>query len=101
MLLFEILRLEKRLDPHLRYLRDAPAEYSTFPFDMEPEYLPEGEPVPINKIRVQLKPYPWLERWERQELKGVADLVLNERRIRKAKAAEKPWEKFDLMKMYR
>ena len=29
--------------------RDAPQEYSTVPFDMEPEILPEGSPVPVNK----------------------------------------------------
>ena len=29
--------------------RDAPPEYSTVPFDMEPEILPEGSPVPVNK----------------------------------------------------
>lgn len=97
----ECLRLEKRLDSHLRYLRDAPPEYSTFPFDMEPELLLEGAPVPVNEIKVKLNPYPWIEKWERQELKGVQELVLNERRIRKAKAAEKPWEKYDLMKRYR
>ena len=28
--------------------RDAPQEYSTVPFDMEPEILPEGAPVPVN-----------------------------------------------------
>ena len=31
------------------YLRDAPHEYSTVSFDMEPEIVPEGSPVPINK----------------------------------------------------
>ena len=45
----EVLRLEKRLDDELYYLRDAPHEYSTVPFDMEPEIVPEGSPVPINK----------------------------------------------------
>ncbi|XP_012530399.1 39S ribosomal protein L19, mitochondrial [Monomorium pharaonis] len=97
----ECLRLEKRLDPHLRYLRDAPAEYSTFPLDMEPEYLPEGTPVPVNEIKVPLNPRPWVEKWERQELKGVTNLQLNEKRIKKAEAAAKPWEKYDLMKKYR
>ncbi|XP_011158807.1 39S ribosomal protein L19, mitochondrial [Solenopsis invicta] len=97
----ECLRLEKRLDPHLRYLRDAPAEHSTFPFDMESEYLPEGAPIPVNEIKVQLNPQPWLEKWERQGLKGVTNLELREKQIRKAKAAEKPWEKYDLMKKYR
>lgn len=50
----EVLRLEKRLDEHLLYLRDAYPEYSTIPLDMEPEYLPEGTPVPINPIKVKL-----------------------------------------------
>jgi large subunit ribosomal protein L19 len=48
----EVLRLEKRLDNELLYLRDALPEYSTFPLDMEPEYLPEGTPVPVNPIKV-------------------------------------------------
>lgn len=48
----EVLRLEKRLDKDLLYLRDAEPQYSTFPFDMEPEYLPEGTPVPVNPIKV-------------------------------------------------
>jgi len=100
----EIFRLEKRLDPHLRYLRDAPEEYSTFPLDMESEYIIEGMPVPVNKTKVKLNLLPWLEKWERQELKGI---IINpatrftENRIRKGKVAAKPWEKYDLMKTYR
>ncbi|XP_032663866.1 39S ribosomal protein L19, mitochondrial [Odontomachus brunneus] len=96
----ECLRLEKRLDSHLRYLRDAPPEYSTFPFDMKPEYLLEGTPVPVNKIKVKLNPYPWLEKWEIQHLKGV-ELELNERRRKRQETSKKPWEKYDLMKIYR
>lgn len=38
----EILRLEKRLDDELLYLRDALPEYCTFDPNMEPEILPEG-----------------------------------------------------------
>lgn len=48
----EVLRLEKRLDGELLYLRDALPEYSTFPLDMEPEILPDGAPVPVNPIKV-------------------------------------------------
>jgi hypothetical protein len=48
----EVLRVEKRLDDELLYLRDALPEYSTFPLDMEPEFLPEGAPVPVNPIKV-------------------------------------------------
>ncbi|XP_014486905.1 PREDICTED: 39S ribosomal protein L19, mitochondrial [Dinoponera quadriceps] len=96
----ECLRLEKRLDSHLRYLRDAPQEYSTFPFDMEQEHLPEGAPVPVNEIKIKLNPYPWLEKWEIQHLKG-AELQLNERRRKRQEKSKKPWEKYDLMKTYR
>lgn len=38
----EVLRLEKRLDDKLFYLRDALPEYSSFDPNMEPETLPEG-----------------------------------------------------------
>ncbi len=55
----ETLRLEKRLDDELYYLRDAPQQYSAFPQDMEMEILPEGVPVPVNDIVVPLNPQPW------------------------------------------
>lgn len=99
----EVLRLEKRLDDKLYYLRDALPEYSTFDVNMEPELLPEGAPVPVNDIKVKLRPRPWLERWERQNLKGVENIEehLKEKHILKAKARETPWEKYDLMKQYR
>lgn len=38
----EVLRLEKRLDDDLLYLRDALPEFSTFDSNMETEILPEG-----------------------------------------------------------
>ncbi|XP_044732879.1 39S ribosomal protein L19, mitochondrial [Chrysoperla carnea] len=90
----EVLRLEKRLDDKLLYLRDALPEYSTFDVNMEPEYLPEGAPVPINTTKVKLKPRPWLERWQRQDLKGVDGLEYDDCRAT-------PWEKYDLMKQYK
>jgi len=61
----EVLRLERRLDEELYYLRDAPAEYSTVPFDMEAEILPDGARVPVNEIVVPLNAQPWTQRWER------------------------------------
>ncbi|XP_027213084.2 large ribosomal subunit protein bL19m [Penaeus vannamei] len=97
----EVLRLEKRLDEELLYLRDALPEYSTFPLDMDVEPVLEGAPVPVNPIKVQLKPRPWHERWERKDLQGVLDLGLPERFYKRAKLHEKPWEKYDLMKEYR
>lgn len=102
----EVLRLEKRLDDHLYYLRDALPEYSTFAMDMEPEMHIEGEPIPINPTQVQLRPRPWLQRWERQNLQGVSNLfevITSERYLRKQNHPQvtKVWEKYDLMKMYR
>jgi large subunit ribosomal protein L19 len=49
----EVLKLERRLDDNLAYLRDAPPEYCTFPFDMEPVKLPPGAGVPLNTIQVK------------------------------------------------
>jgi len=63
----EVLRLEKRLDDELYFLRDAPPEHSTVPFDMEPEILPEGSPVPVNETIVKLNPRPWLRSWEQMQ----------------------------------
>ncbi|XP_076316805.1 mitochondrial ribosomal protein L19 isoform X2 [Tachypleus tridentatus] len=97
----EVLQLEKRLDDHLIYLRDALPEYSTFPFDMEPQVHLEGSPVPVNPIKVKLKPRPWYARWERFNLKGVENVGLPERFYKRAKELAKPWEKYDLMKEYR
>ncbi|XP_026468853.1 LOW QUALITY PROTEIN: 39S ribosomal protein L19, mitochondrial-like [Ctenocephalides felis] len=97
----EVLRLEKRLDSKLFYLRDALPEFSTFPLDMEAEILPEGAPIPVNEIKVKLKPRPWLERWERQDLKGIQPLELPKKFFIKAKERSTPWEKYDLMKQYR
>ncbi|XP_063379680.1 large ribosomal subunit protein bL19m [Cydia fagiglandana] len=99
----QVLRLEKRLDDKLLYLRDALPEYSTFPTDMDPEILPEGTPVPINPVQVKLKPRPWLERWERQDLKGVSNIeeYLKEKDRVRRELRKTPWEKYDLMKQYR
>ncbi len=48
----EVLRLERRLDESLLYLRDALPEYSTFSFDMEPERRLNNSVVPINPLKV-------------------------------------------------
>lgn len=49
----EVLRLERRLDESLLYLRDALPEYSTFPLDMEPERRLDNSFVPINPLKVR------------------------------------------------
>ncbi|KAL8579564.1 hypothetical protein ACOMHN_025517 [Nucella lapillus] len=97
----EVLKLEKRLDEELFYLRDALPEYSTVPLDFESVPLPKSASVPVNSIKVKLKPRPWLERWERYDLKGVQDLELPERFYKRAQEVTKPWEKYDLMKHHR
>ncbi|CAB3363769.1 Hypothetical predicted protein [Cloeon dipterum] len=101
----QVLRLEKRLDSELLYLRDADPEFSTFPFDMDAEFLNEGAPVPVNPLKVNLRPPPWYARWERLQPKGA---IIPELRGRRKEKSEKwlekfsePWEKYDLMKQYR
>ncbi|KAL1458751.1 hypothetical protein WDU94_008870 [Cyamophila willieti] len=98
-----VLRLEKRLDDELLYLRDALPEYSTFPMDMEPEYLPDGAPIPINDIKVIMKPRPWVGRWERKGFKGIdnVDQYITEKMKGQKERLAEPWEKYDLMKEYR
>lgn len=47
----EVLKLEKRLDDSLMYLRDALPDYSTVDPDMKPVHVsPTGE-VPVNEVR--------------------------------------------------
>lgn len=98
----EVLRLEKRLDEELFYLRDADPKYSTFPFDMEPEFHPEGQPVRINTIKVKLNPPPWYVKWEQRNMNGIesTDAVDIKKRWL-AKRIAQPWQKYDLMKEYR
>lgn len=96
----EVLRLEKRFDDNLLYLRDALPEYSTFDTNMEAEILPEGTPVPINPIKVKLRPRPWSARYERMNIKGIEKIDLPEKFFIRAKQLEKPYEKYDLMKEY-
>jgi len=67
----ETLKLEKRLDTDLSYLVDALPEYSTFDFNMEPIAHLTGTPVPVNDIKVKLRPPPWIQRWSLYDLKGI------------------------------
>lgn len=47
----EVLKLEKRLDDNLMYLRDALPEYSTVDPETKPvPFCSTGE-VPVNKVR--------------------------------------------------
>lgn len=99
----DVLKLEKRLDDELFYLRDAPHEYSTFPLDMDAEFIIEGEPVRVNPIKVPLNPRPWCARWERYTFRGVIYPKLPQKVWEKAKKSisPPPEDKYDLMKEYR
>lgn len=99
----EVLKLEKRLDDELFYLRDCPPEYSTIQFDMEPIHLPTGSAVPLNTIKVPLGPRPWDKKWDIKNFKGLqpSNRVLGKRAATRLERSAKPWEKHDLMKQYR
>ncbi|RZF34922.1 hypothetical protein LSTR_LSTR011416 [Laodelphax striatellus] len=97
----DVLKLEKRPDRELLYLRDALPEYSTFPLDMEPIPLPEGSPVPVNDIKVKMKGRPWTQKWEKKGLLGVEKLEISQKNLIRMARAAKPWEKHDLMLEYR
>lgn len=66
-----VLKLEKRLDEELTYLRDALPEYSTVPEDMKPVPHAEDAEVPVNNTLVRMKPHPWSRRWEKRLYKGI------------------------------
>ncbi|XP_041044640.1 39S ribosomal protein L19, mitochondrial [Carcharodon carcharias] len=99
----EVLKLEKRLDDNLMYLRDALPEYSTFDFNMKPVPYPTHSEVPINLLKVKMKPKPWSKRWERPQFKvqGIRfDLSLTEEQMEEAKKHDRPWLEYDMMREY-
>ncbi|XP_006899711.1 PREDICTED: 39S ribosomal protein L19, mitochondrial [Elephantulus edwardii] len=99
----QVVKLEKRLDSSLLYLRDALPEYSTFDVDMKPvEHDPSGE-VPVNTLKVKMKPKPWSKRWERPQfnVQGIRfDLCLTEEQLKEAQKWSRPWLEFDMMREY-
>ncbi|XP_075057452.1 large ribosomal subunit protein bL19m [Mixophyes fleayi] len=98
----QVLKLEKRLDEDLLYLRDALPEYSTVDVNMQPILFLEAE-VPVNRLQVKMKPRPWSKRWEQQKhnIKGIVfEYYLLEKHIKRAKKSAKPWEEFDMLKKY-
>lgn len=48
----EVVKLEKRLDDSLLYLRDALPEYSTFDVNMKPVAQEPTQKVPVNEVWV-------------------------------------------------
>lgn len=99
----EVLKLEKRLDNELTYLRDAPPEFSTIPGDMKPILHPEDTPVPVNQTMVPMKPFPWSRRWDQWGFKGIQGLhnVPEYFAKRSLENLENPIYSYDLMMEYR
>ncbi|XP_059157673.1 large ribosomal subunit protein bL19m-like [Physella acuta] len=99
----EVLKLEKRLDDMLYYLRDCPPEHSTISFDFSPVPLSRGAQVPVNPIKVKLNPKPWDTRWERFNFQGIEPIDMNKRMIRRLSKfqSRKPWLEKDIMVDYR
>ncbi|XP_022089942.1 39S ribosomal protein L19, mitochondrial-like isoform X2 [Acanthaster planci] len=98
----EVLKLEKRLDSDLKYLQDALPEYSTIDPNMVPIKHPPGKPVPVNPIKVQMKPKPWYKRWEREELQGVDFSILSEEKLEHAKKWWLPiYKRMDLLQHWK
>lgn len=99
----EVVKLEKRLDDSLLYLRDALPEYSTFDVNMKPVAQEPTQEVPVNELKVKMKPKPWSKRWERPNfnIKGIRfDLCLTEEQMKEAQKWSQPWLEFDMMREY-
>lgn len=99
----QVVKLEKRLDDNLMYLRDALPEYSTFDVNMKPLPYQSCQEVPVNQLKVKMKPKPWSKRWERPKfnIKGIRfDLALTEEQMKEAQKWNKPWLEFDMMREY-
>ena len=61
----EVLKLEKRIDDELYYLRDCDPKHSTIPMDFPPEVLAENQAVPVNDSVLPLKNRPWSKPWQK------------------------------------
>ncbi|XP_051952330.1 39S ribosomal protein L19, mitochondrial [Xyrauchen texanus] len=99
----EVLKLEKRLDDNLMYLRDAQPEYSTFDFDMKPVHFELTGDVAINSLKVKMKPKPWSKRWERPKfnIQGIRfDLCLTPENMEHAQKWAEPWRQYDMLREY-
>ncbi|KAG7256508.1 hypothetical protein CRUP_030181 [Coryphaenoides rupestris] len=93
-----VLKLEKRLDDNLMYLRDALPEYSTVDLNMQPQ-LPDA----TGEVKVRMLPKPWSKRWERPtfDIKGIRfDLCLTPEQMEHAQKWAKPWVEYDMLKEY-
>lgn len=51
----EVIKLERRLDNDLSYLKDALPEYSTFDQNMDPTPHRFGKSIEINPVKVRIQ----------------------------------------------
>lgn len=56
----EVLKLEKRLDDNLMYLRDALPEYSTVDPEMKPVPISLIGEVPVNEVALSVFPISYI-----------------------------------------
>ncbi|XP_013865440.1 large ribosomal subunit protein bL19m isoform X1 [Austrofundulus limnaeus] len=99
----EVLKLEKRLDDDLMYLRDALSEYSMVDPEMKPVPIPTTGDVPVNKLKVVMRPRPWSKHWDwsKFNIQGIRfDLCKSIKATAKAKKQERPWLEYDMLKEY-
>uniref|UniRef100_A0A8D2IRF8 Large ribosomal subunit protein bL19m n=2 Tax=Varanus komodoensis TaxID=61221 RepID=A0A8D2IRF8_VARKO len=99
----KVLKLEKRLDDNLMYLRDALPQYSTVDVNMTSLPPSVNEEVPVNQIKVKMKPRPWSKHWEHPKfnIKGIDfDLYLSEKDKARVEKWKMPWREFDMMLEY-
>ncbi|XP_028809170.1 large ribosomal subunit protein bL19m [Denticeps clupeoides] len=99
----EVLKLERRLDSNLMYLRDALPEYSTFDLDMKADLSSLTREVSVNPLKVKMKPKPWSKRWERPKynVQGIRfDLCLTLEQMEHAQKWAMPWREYDMLKEY-
>ncbi|XP_077567658.1 large ribosomal subunit protein bL19m [Stigmatopora nigra] len=100
----QVLKLEKRLDDNLMYLRDALPEYSTVDPEMKPLPIsPTGE-VPINTVKVKMRPRPWSKHWERPKfaIQGIPfELYVSPAgKEHVEKKYGMPWLEYDMLREY-
>ncbi|XP_002733813.1 large ribosomal subunit protein bL19m-like [Saccoglossus kowalevskii] len=98
----DVIRLEKRRDAHLLYLRDALPQYSTFDHDMPTVKRGANDPVPVNDTKVRMKPRPWSKRWERLHINGIdfSKVTLRPKDIKAAEEWQADWRTEDFAKKY-
>ncbi|XP_070568091.1 large ribosomal subunit protein bL19m-like [Ptychodera flava] len=98
----EVLKLEKSVDDHLLYLRDALPQYCTVDPDMSPVKHSPNDPVPISDTKVRMKPRPWSRKWERFHLQGIdySRVTLRPKDIKAAEDWKAPWRKEDFARKY-